>query len=290
MPEGLSGDFAGTFPFEARFVSVADDLRLHYVDEGPRHAAPLLFVHGNPTWSYLWRRPIAELAAEGRRCVAFDHMGFGRSDKPPRLYAYSLQAHIDNALALIDELDLRNVTLVAHDWGGPIGLGALLERQERLEALVLLNTWAWELPSFLPPFLREFRTEGLGEILALGGNLFVESIPGGMAQRDTDSVMMEAYRAPFPDYWSRVGVLAFQREIPLTERDRSARLMGQIHERLERLDAPVKLIGGMRDPVFQPMFLDQWLELFPAAEVLRIEDAAHFVVEDRPDLVIAALR
>jgi cis-3-alkyl-4-acyloxetan-2-one decarboxylase len=290
MPEGLSGDFAGTFPFEARFVSVADDLRLHYVDEGPRHAAPLLFVHGNPTWSYLWRRPIAELAAEGRRCVAFDHMGFGRSDKPPRLFAYSLQAHIDNALALIDELDLRNVTLVAHDWGGPIGLGALLERQERLEALVLLNTWAWELPSFLPPFLREFRTEGLGEILALGGNLFVESIPGGMAQRDTDSVMMEAYRAPFPDYWSRVGVLAFQREIPLTERDRSARLMGQIHERLERLDAPVKLIWGMRDPVFQPMFLDQWLELFPAAEVLRIEDAAHFVVEDRPDLVIAALR
>src|SRR5688500_12775305 len=150
MPEGLSRDFAGTFPFEARFASVADDLRLHYVDEGPRHAAPLLFVHGNPTWSYLWRRPIAELAAQGRRCVAFDHMGFGRSDKPPRLYAYSLQAHIDNALALIDELDLRDVTLVAHDWGGPIGLGALLERQERLEALVLLNTWAWELPSFLP--------------------------------------------------------------------------------------------------------------------------------------------
>ena len=85
-------------------------------------------------------------------------------------------------------------------------------------------------------------------------------------------------------------MLAFQREIPLTERDRSARLMGQIHERLERLDVPVKLIWGMRDPVFQPMFLDQWLELFPAAEVLRIEDAAHFVVEDRPDLVIDALR
>ena len=123
----------------------------------------------------------------------------------------------------------------------------------------------------------------MGEILALGGNLFVESIPGGMAKRDTDSVMMDAYRAPFPDYWSRVGVLAFQRDIPLTERDRSARLMGRIHERLEGLDVPLKLIWGMRDRVFQPMFLDQWLELFPAAEVLRLEDAAHFVVEDRPD-------
>ena len=197
-------------------------MRLHYVDEGPRDAPPLLFVHGNPTWSYLWRRPIAELSARGRRCVAFDHMGFGRSDKPPLLARYTLQAHIDNALALIDELDLRDVVLVAHDWGGPIGLGAMLERRERLRGLVLMNTWAWELPSFLPPFVREFRTEGLGEILALGGNLFIESIPGGMANRDTDPVMMDAYRAPFPDYWSRVGMLAFQRDIPLTERDRSA--------------------------------------------------------------------
>ncbi len=111
-----------------------------------------------------------------------------------------------------------------------------------------INTWAWELPSFLPPFLREFRTEGLGEILALAGNLFVESIPGGMASRDTDPVMMEAYRAPFPDYWSRIGTLAFQRDIPLTERDRSSRLMGEIHDRLHGLDLPVTLVWGMRDP------------------------------------------
>ena len=128
-----------------------------------------------------------------------------------------------------------------------------------------MNTWAWELPSFLPPFIREFRTEGLGEILALGGNLFVESIPGGMARRDIDPVMMDAYRAPFPDYWSRAGMLAFQREIPLTERDRSARLMGSIHERLPQLDVPVLLVWGLRDRVFQPVFLEQWRELFPAA-------------------------
>ena len=206
----LDGDFDGSFPYEPRFVN-AGAVRLHYVDEGPPDAPPTLFVHGNPTWSYMWRRPIAELSTRGRRCVAFDHMGFGRSDKPPYLSGYSLQVHIDNALALIDQLDLRDVTLVVHDWGGPIGLGALLQRADRLRALVLINTWAWELPSFLPPFLREFRTEGLGEILALGGNLFVESMPGGMARRDVDADVMEAYRAPFPDYWSRVGTLAFQR-------------------------------------------------------------------------------
>jgi pimeloyl-ACP methyl ester carboxylesterase len=288
MAGPMNGDFAGTFPFESRFVS-AGDVNLHYVDEGPSDAAPLLFAHGNPTWSYLWRRQITELSASGHRCVAFDHMGFGRSDKPARLSAYSLQRHVENALALIDELDLREVTLIAHDWGGPIGLGALLERRDRLKGVVLMNTWAWELPSFLPPFLREFRTEGLGEILALGGNLFVESIPGGMARREVDPVMMDAYRAPFPDYWSRAGTLAFQREIPLTERDRSAPLMGSIHERLPRLDVPALLVWGMRDPVFQPVFLEQWRELLPQAQTVELPEASHFLVEDDPDAVTAAI-
>jgi cis-3-alkyl-4-acyloxetan-2-one decarboxylase len=288
MATRLNGDFGGTFPYEPRFVD-AGEIRLHYVDEGPPDAPPLLFVHGNPTWSYLWRRPIAELSSRGHRCVAFDHMGFGRSDKPPQLSAYSLERHIDNAIALIDALDLSDVTLVGHDWGGPIGLGALLERRDRLRALVLMNTWAWELPSFLPPFLREFRTEGLGEILALGGNLFVESIPGGMRRRDADPLMMEAYRAPFPDYWSRAGTLAFQREIPLTERDRSAGLMASIHERLPDLSLPVLLVWGMHDPVFQPVFLEQWRELFPEAETVELDDASHFLVEDSPDAVIDAI-
>jgi pimeloyl-ACP methyl ester carboxylesterase len=288
MVAPLNGDFRGTFPFEPRFANAAD-VRLHYIDEGPPEAPPLLFVHGNPTWSYLWRRPIAELSSKGHRCIAFDHMGFGRSDKPRQLSAYSLQRHVENAVALVEALDLSDVTLVAHDWGGPIGLGALLGQGERLRRLVLMNTWAWELPSFLPPFLREFRTEGLGEILALGGNLFVESIPGGMHRRDTDPVMMEAYRAPFPDYWSRAGTLAFQREIPLTERDRSAPLMASIHERLPHVEVPVLLVWGMRDPVFQPVFLEQWRELFPNAETVELADASHFLVEDSPDAVTAAI-
>jgi haloalkane dehalogenase len=288
MTAPFDGDFAGTFPYAPRFLD-AGGLSLHYVDEGPADGRVLLFVHGNPTWSYYWRRPIAQLSAKGHRCVAFDHMGFGRSEKPSHLAAYSLERHVDNALALVDALDLRDVTLVAHDWGGPIGLGALLHRSDRLRALVLMNTWAWELPSFLPPFLREFRSEGLGEILALAGNLFVESIPGGMHRRDPDPVMMEAYRAPFPDYWSRAGTLAFQRDIPLTERDRSASLMASIHERLPGAGVPVLLIWGMRDPVFQPVFLEQWCELYPDAETVELADASHFVVEDSPDAVVGAI-
>ena len=285
----LDGDIYGTFAFEPRFFG-AGDCRLHYIDEGPPDGPPVLFLHGNPTWSYFWRRPVAELAARGHRCIALDHMGFGRSDKPPRLSAYSLRRHVDNAVGLIDELDLDEITLVVHDWGGPIGLGAMIERRERLSRLVLMNTWAWELPSFLPPFLREFRNEGLGEILILGGNLFVESIPSAMARREPNPVMMDAYRAPFPDYWSRAGMLAFHRDIPLTERDRSAPLMASIQDGLTSLgDVPVLLVWGMRDPVFQPVFLDQWRELYPQAETAELADASHFVVEDDPDAVIEAI-
>src|SRR3954471_11951147 len=273
MTTGLDGDFERTFPFEQRYHQ-AGDVRLHFVDEGPRDARAVLLLHGNGTWSNMYRRPITPLASAGHRCVELDHMGFGRSDKPPYLGGYSLETHIENLLALIDELDLRDVLLVAHDWGGPIGLGAALARRNRLRGLCLMNTWAWELPSFLPPFLPEFRTEGLGEILALGGNLFIEAIPGGMARREVDPVMMDAYRAPFPDYWSRAGTLAFQREIPLTERDRSAALMGSIHERLPGLDVPALLVWGMRDRVFQPVFLDQWRQLLPDAHVVELDDAA----------------
>jgi len=288
MVGDLDGDFHGTFAFEQNYLD-AGDCRLHYVDEGPRDGAPLLFLHGNPTWSYLWRHPIAELSGKGHRCLALDHMGFGRSSKPPRLSAYSLRRHVDNVIALIEALDLRDITLVAHDWGGPIGLGAMVEHPERLSRLVLLNTWAWELPSFLPPFLREFRSEGLGEILILGGNLFVESMPSAMARREPNPVMLEAYRAPFPDYWSRAGMLAFHREIPLTERDRSAPLMASIHERLPSLEVPVLLVWGMRDPVFQPPFLDQWRELYPRAETVELAGCSHFVVEDDPAGVTGAI-
>jgi haloalkane dehalogenase len=190
---------------------------------------------------------------------------------------------VDNTVAAIDALDLHDITLAGHDWGGPIGLGALLRRPERFRAIVLMNTWAWELPSFLPPFLREFRTDGLGEILALAGNLFVESIPGGMTRRKVDPVMMDAYRAPFPDYWSRVGTLAFPRDIPLSERDPSSGAMSRIHAQLGGLDVPALFVWGMRDRVFQPVFLEQWRELFPAARVVALEDAGHYLLEDQPE-------
>lgn len=280
MSADLNGDFGGTFPFEAHFLDVGD-LRIHYVDEGPRDAGPILMLHGNPTWSYMYRVPIRSLAERGHRCVAFDHMGFGRSSKPAEPRRYILSTHVQNAIGVLDELDLTDVTLVCHDWGGPIGLGAALERPERVSRVVAMNTWAWELPSFLPGFLRQFRSEGLGEILALASNAVVESIPGGMASRNRDGAMMDAYRAAHPDYWSRLGTLAFIRDIPLTENDVSAPLMGHIHQSLSELNLPLLLVWGMRDRVFVPAFLDQWQAIFPDAHRVELQ-AGHYLVEDCP--------
>jgi len=287
MSADLDGDFGGTFPFEAHYLE-AEDTRIHYVDEGPRDAAPILMLHGNPTWSYMYREPIKSLSERGHRCVAFDHMGFGRSSKPPEPRRYILSTHIENTIAVLDQLDLNDVTLVCHDWGGPIGLGAALERPQRVSRVVAMNSWAWELPSFLPGFLRQFRSEGLGEILALAGNAVVESIPGGMASRSSDGVMMDAYRAPHPDYWSRIGTLAFIRDIPLTENDVSAPLMGHIHESLSQLNVPLLLIWGMRDRVFVPAFLDQWQAIFPDSRKIELH-AGHYLVEDCPDRVADAI-
>ena len=182
MSHRLDGDFDGTFPYAAGFVQ-SDSVRLHYVDEGPRGrparaasstATPPGATSGATSCAI---SPRPDTAAWRSTTWASDARTSLRTCRRTRC-----AAHIDNALAVIDSLDLRDVVLVVHDWGGPIGLGAMLERVERLRGLVIMNTWAWELPSFLPPFVREFRNEGLGEILALGGNLFVESIPGGMAQ------------------------------------------------------------------------------------------------------------
>ena len=287
MSADLDGDFGGTFPFQARYLDLGD-IRIHYVDEGPRDGAPILMLHGNPTWSYMYRGPIRSLSERGHRAIAFDHMGFGRSSKPPEPRRYILSTHVQNAIAVLDHLDLNDVTLACHDWGGPIGLGAALERPGRVSRVVAMNTWAWELPSFLPGFLRQFRSEGLGEILALASNAVVESIPGGMLTRDSDGAMMDAYRAAHPDYWSRLGTLAFIRDIPLTENDLSAPLMGHIHESLVQLNVPLLLVWGMRDRVFVPAFLDQWQAIFPDAHKVELH-AGHYLVEDCPDDVADAI-
>jgi pimeloyl-ACP methyl ester carboxylesterase len=284
----LMGDFDGSFPFEPRYQQVADDIRLHYVEEG--QGQPVLMLHGNPTWSYLYRRFLPPLREAGFRAIAVDHMGFGRSDRPSGHRRYTLRSHVDNLLAFIRELDLRDITLVMQDWGGPIGLGAAAQEPDRLARLVIMNTWIAVLPEGIPlPFHEPFRTRGLGELLALGANLFVEAMFGGMRPESATPLVTAAYRAPFPDYYSRVPILAFARDIPIGDDHPTAPYMTEIAAKVAELRLPTLLVWGMEDRVFSPAILEGWKGLYAHAEVLELPGARHYLQEDEPEAIVGRL-
>lgn len=277
------------FPFESRFQRVAGG-GMHYVDEGS--GSPVLLLHGNPTWSFLYRRFIPPLA-ERHRVVAPDHLGFGLSDKPAGA-PYGLEWHIRNLTDLIRALDLTDITLVVQDWGGPIGLGFATEHADRIAKLVVLNTWAFTLPggAQLAPFLAWIREPNRGERLVLEENFLVErGIPQGIHdQKRVTPELMAAYRAPFPDARSRRSILAQVRDIPVGSSGQSAPRMAAIQAGLQRLKLPVCIIWGERDPVFSEQVLQLWRLHFPSAEVHLLADASHFLQEDAPDEIIAIMQ
>ena len=280
----LMGDWGGEFPFEPRYARVAEDVRLHYVDEGG--GDPVLMLHGNPTWSFLYRRFIPPIAGAGFRAIAVDHMGFGRSDRPPGHERYTMRTHAENLLSFIRELDLERITLVMQDWGGPIGFAAATVEPHRISRLVIMNTGVGVFPSGTPiPFHEPFRTKGLGEILALGGNLFVEAMFGGMRPESATPLVADAYRAPFPDFHSRVPILAFARDLPIGREHPTAPYMKEVADRLPSLVRPTLVVWGMRDRIFTRPLLDVWRATYPHAEVLELPDARHYLQEDEPEAI-----
>jgi pimeloyl-ACP methyl ester carboxylesterase len=284
----LHGDFEGTFPFEPRYQQVAEDVRLHYVDEG--RGRPVLMLHGNPTWSYVYRRFIPPLSDAGHRAVAVDHMGFGRSDRPPGHERYTLRPHVENLLAFVRGLDLRDITLVMQDWGGPIGFGAAVEEPDRIARLVIMNTGVGVFPSGTPmPFHEPFKQRGLGEMLALGANLFVEAMFGGMRPENATPQLAEAYRAPFPDYYSRVPILAFARDVPVGHEHPTAPYISEIAARVPELVRPTLVMWGMKDRVFPPFLLEFWRATYPHADVMEFPEGRHYLQEDEPEAITERL-
>jgi len=266
-------------------------LAMAYVDEG--QGAPILMVHGNPTWSYYYRNLVAAMSPT-HRCVAPDHIGCGRSDKPDdRRYAYTLASRIDDLQALVEHLDLRGVTLVVHDWGGAIGLGWAGRAPERVDRIVVLNTAAFGLPpgKRFPWTLRLARLPGLGAVLVRGANAFVEgTIRFGVHRRLAPEVAA-GYRAPYRTWADRIAVHRFVQDIPLRPGDRAYPTLQEVTAGLDRLrDKPMLVAWGLRDFVFDATFLEAWIHRFPAAEVHRFHDAGHLVLEDAGRRIIALVR
>ena len=270
------------YPFESRALAVAG-CKYHYIDESRAdHAPVLLFAHGNPTWSFHWRNLILS-NREKYRCVAVDHLGCGLSDLQPR--PLQLADHIDNLVQLVESLDLRRVTLVAQDWGGAIGLGALLRTQERFERIVLFNTGAFP-PWYIPWRIRICRWPILGKLALQGANAFSRAALRMTLhrQRQLDSKVAAAYLAPYHDWRSRGAVYQFVKDIPLARQHPTWKTLAEIEQELGQLaDLPQLLIWGMRDWCFTPACLEKFLEYWPAAEVHRWQDVGHWVVEDAPE-------
>ena len=270
------------FPFQSRYLNLGP-YRLHYIDEG--NGKPLVMVHGNPTWSFLWRNLARDLRFDYRP-IALDHVGCGLSDKPRNL-TYTLPVHVAHLVQLIDHLDLQDATLLAHDWGGPIGLQALLARRDRFSRIILFNTGAFP-PPYIPWRIRACRAPVLGKIAVQGFNLFARAAQT-MAVHQPHGITPAAKRgliSPYDNWDNRKAIFEFVKDIPESEKHPTWKHLKQLESSLPSLaDLPIKMIWGMRDWCFQPSCLDMLLEHWPNAEVNRIEDAGHWVTEEAKSLV-----
>jgi pimeloyl-ACP methyl ester carboxylesterase len=288
--------FGGLWPYEARWFDTPDG-RMHYVDEGSPGGRPVVLVHGNPTWGFLYRDFIGPLVAAGHRTIVPDHLGFGRSDKPSRPALYHISDHVRRLDALLESLDLRGAVVVPQDWGGPIALSWAVAHPERIAGLFILNTYAHRPPGKVPlPLpLRLFRTPGVGEVMVKGLGLFhrVFLFRAGVQHRERLTADVKAaYLAPHPTWSSRTGVLVFPREIPSGPSGAVADLAGALEQGLERhfRHRPVQIIWAMKDPAFTPAVLDQlWGKTFPDANVIRLDDAGHYLQEDAHERIAPEL-
>ncbi len=287
------------YPFESHFFKVngsdSDDLRCHYVDEQkPKNATDrevLLMVHGNPTWSFFFRNPI--MAFRDRyRVIAVDHIGSGLSDKPSEaVYPFTLERRVDDLCRFIEGLDLHKITLVAHDWGGAIGMGAATRLPERFSRFVLMNTAAFQ--GFSCPLrIRACRIPGFGRLAIQGFNVFARwatwmaiSRRGGLPKDVRHGLV-----APYDTWANRVALYQFVQDIPLSPKHPTFKTLGEIEAKLPLFAGkPVCLIWGMQDWCFTPEYLKRFLQVFPEARVHRLENAHHYLLEDAPEEVIAAM-
>jgi haloalkane dehalogenase len=275
--------FEHEYPFPSKFFDL-DGLRYHYVDEGVGEV--LLCVHGNPTWSFAWRNLIKELSAD-YRVIAVDHIGCGFSDKPQQ-YEYRLARHVDNLSRFVAGLNLQNVTLLAHDWGGAIGLATATRLPERFARFVLFNTAAFR-SQRIPFRIAVCRWPLLGAMGVRGLNLFARaalSMAVCRHERMTPAIRA-GYLAPYGSWAERVAIQRFVEDIPLAADHPSYATLVALEEALPTLASkPMLFIWGERDWCFTPVFLDEFLERFPCADSLRLPEAGHYVFEDAPERIV----
>ena len=264
--------------FEEHY-EVIDGIRLLYVDEGS--GPPILLVHCQPTWSYLYRKMIRPLVAAGYRCIAPDLMGFGLSDKPTDESAYTLGRHVELVTGLVEKLQLAGVTIVGQDWGGPVGLRYAIDHQDNVRSLVILNTLVKITPVPLL-FTFVFRNGGFSSFLVRRLDLFRKIIfrRGWPFRRPLEAGVMEQYKMPHPTAATRAGIAAFPKMIPGNDRHPNAAYISQIDSVLRNWDVPVLVMFSDGDIAFKPTEGQRIAEMVPDGRFQVVRNAGHYLQED----------
>ena len=270
------------YPFTSHYFDI-NDHKLHYIDEG--QGKTLLFIHGTPSWSFDFRNVIKTLKSNFR-CIAIDHIGFGLSDKPKE-YDYSTLNHSKTLEKFIIDSKLQDVTLVVHDFGGPIALNVAIQHPDLIKNLVILNSWLWSsktdpdfiklskiLKSPLLPFLYRYLNFSPRFIL-----------PKSFGDKKISNSTLKQYTSPFANKTQRNGALAFARSL-LNDQDWFEKLW---NKRLAISQIPTLFIWGMKDPVIKPHNLDKFLSGFPNSTVIRLETCGHFPQEEEPEVVTKSI-
>jgi len=270
------------YPFQSRYAEV-EGARVHYVDEG--HGPTLLLLHGNPTWSFLYREIIKGLRSDFR-CVALDYPGFGLSVPPPG-YAFTPAEHAKVVTGFVEQLDLTEVTMMVQDWGGPIGFAVATCHPERFVRFVIGNTWAWSKSDLVTQVFSRLLGSPLGGYLIGRHNIFVERIlPGGVRRTRLSDAVMNAYRGPFPTPESRRPMQVFPREIL-----GSRTFLADIAAVIPRVcDRPALLCWPTYDFAFREPERKRWENLFRDHRTVILQGAGHYIQEDAAPEIIAVIR
>lgn len=263
------------YPFQPRFMEI-EGHQLAYLDQG--QGVPVVMVHGNPSWSYLYRNLVSHL--QGRyRCIVPDHLGCGFSDKPQD-YPYQLHNHLENLEVLLDRLAIERCVLVVHDWGGAIGLGWAGRHPQRVAGVVVLNTAAFR-ANRMPLRIAVCRWPVVGEFLVRGLNGFAGAATFMAVNKRMQPEVARGFLAPYDSWRNRVAVHRFVQDIPMNPEHPSWATLVAVEQGLEHLqDVPMLLCWGCRDFCFNDWFYHQWLRRFPRAEARYFKDAGHYVLED----------
>jgi haloalkane dehalogenase len=270
------------YPFESHWFDSSQG-RIHYVDEG--EGPPILFCHGNPTWSFLYRDIIVALR-DRFRCIAPDYLGFGLSERPAG-FGYKIDEHARVIGEFVDHLGLDGYVSMGQDWGGPISMAVAVERTDRVRGIVLGNTWFWPTDELITKLFSKVMSSRPMQYVILKRNFFVERlIPAGTEFLPTEAVM-EHYRRAQPNPAARLGVAEMPKEI-LAARPLLERLSREVPATLSA--KPALIIWGMRDVAFRPRpGITRMRAIFPDHVVVELPTAKHFIQEDAPELIAEAI-